>query len=303
MLIPTRPHAVRYDLPLETFADRLRDAASTQASAVAVVDGEATLTYAELFSLATRVASGLLARGIGPGDRVVAQLPNWWEAVAVSWGVFLAGGVLVPVAPIYRAHELRFIIKQVSSSAVIAPAEFRSYRHAAELRSVLDEVHSAAALISVRGASAGADSLDELFQAPPNDAPLPPARPEDVAVVLYTSGTTAAPKGALHSHQTLVAEARDIAGWCRLGETDRIFMASPLSHITGLSYGIVLPVDLGCAVVLQDRWDPAEAVRIIESNRCTFTVSATPFLRGLAEAYAAEARPSSLRIFVCGGAD
>jgi cyclohexanecarboxylate-CoA ligase len=294
---------VQYDLPPETFADRLREAASTHASEVAAVDGEVTLTYAEMFSLATRVASGLRVRGVAPGDRVITQLPNWWEAVAVSWGVFLAGGVLVPVVPIYRAHELRFIIEQVSPTAVVAAAEFRSYRHAAELRSVLDEVRSSAALISVRGASAGADSLDELLQVPPSAAPLPSSRPEDIAVVLYTSGTTAAPKGALHSHQTLVAEARDIAGWCRLGETDRVFMASPLSHITGLSYGIVLPVDLGCAVVLQDRWDPAEAVRIIESSRCTFTVSATPFLRGLAEAYAAEARPSSLRIFVCGGAD
>jgi cyclohexanecarboxylate-CoA ligase len=79
-------------------------------------------------------------------------------------------------------------------------------------------------------------------------------------------------------------------------------MASPLSHITGLSYGILLPVDLGGAVVLQERWDAHRAAALIEQTGCTFTVSATPFLRGLADAYAGRGG-SSLRSFVCGGAD
>ncbi|MDT4893164.1 MAG: cyclohexanecarboxylate-CoA ligase [Pseudonocardiales bacterium] len=301
MLSPTRPHVLPYDLPDETLADRLRNAAAADPSAPAVVDADVTLSYSQLLSAATAIAGGLRARGVGPGDRVMTQLPNLWEAVAVSWGVFLAGGVLVPVVPIYRAHELRFIVEQTGAAAVVAPAEFRGYPHAAELRSVLDDLSSRAALVSVRGSSPGAEPLEALLAAPP-DA-LPSARAEDIAVVLYTSGTTAAPKGALHSSQTLLAEVRDIAGWCGLSASDHVFMASPLSHITGLSYGIVLPVDLGCSVVLQDRWNATDAVRIIESNHCTFTVSATPFLRGLTEAYSAQARQSNLRIFVCGGAD
>jgi cyclohexanecarboxylate-CoA ligase len=100
----------------------------------------------------------------------------------------------------------------------------------------------------------------------------------------------------------LLAEARDVASWCRLGPADRVFMPSPLSHITGLSYGIVLPAEVGCGVVLQDRWEPGAAADLVEATGCTFTVSATPFLRGLAEAYAGRG-PSSLRVFVCGGAD
>jgi cyclohexanecarboxylate-CoA ligase len=301
VLTATRPHVVDYDQPDVTFAERLRRAVAERGGESAVVEGDLSLTFAELAAAAGRVAEGLRERGVRPGDRVVTQLPNWWEAVVASWGVFLAGGVLVPVVPIYRAHELRFIINQAQPRAVIAPARFRSYPHAAELRVVVTGLGVDAVVVSVRGETPGTESLDALLRATagPLDAQ---ASPDDIAVVLYTSGTTSQPKGALHSHQTLLAEARDVAGWCRLDHRDRVFMASPLSHITGLSYGIVLPVDLGCGVVLQDRWDAPAAVDLIETTGCTFTVSATPFLRGLAEAYAGRG-PSALRVFVCGGAD
>jgi len=302
VLTATRPPALDYDRPSVTFTDRLRQAAATRGDATAVIEGGFEATFAELATAAGRVAAGLRERGVRPGDRVVTQLPNWWESVVASWGVFLAGAVLVPVVPIYRTRELRFIISQVQPKAVIAPAEFRSYPHAAELQAVITGLGLGAAVLSVRGQTPGVEPLDALLDARPEPPPDATSRPEDIAVVLYTSGTTSQPKGVLHSHQTLLAEARDVAGWCRLGAGDRVFMASPLSHITGLSYGIVLPADLGCAVVLQDRWDPQAAVDLIEASGCSFTVSATPFLRGLADAYDGRG-PSRLRVFACGGAD
>lgn len=301
MLTVTRPHALDYDLPDATFVDCLDRAVAEHGDAIAVIEGDFSVTFAGLAIAAARVAAGLRERGVRPGDRVVTQLPNWWESVVASWGVFLTGAVLVPVVPIYRTHELRFIIDQVQPRAVIAPAWFRSYPHASELRTVVDGLGLDAAVLSVRGETPGAESLEALLEHRPGP-PDATTRPEDIAVILYTSGTTSQPKGVLHSHQTLLAEARDVAAWCRLDDSDRVFMASPLSHITGLSYGIVLPADLGCAVVLQDRWDPQAAVRLIEEEACSFTVSATPFLRGLADAYDGRA-PSRLRVFVCGGAD
>ena len=301
MLTATRPHALDYELPDVTFVDCLDRAVAEHGDATAVIEADFSVTFDGLAIAAARVAAGLRELGVKPGDRVVTQLPNWWESLVASWGVFLAGAVLVPVVPIYRARELRFIIGQVQPRAVIAPALFRSYPHAAELRTVIDGLGLDAAVVSVRGETPGAESLAAMLE----QRPLRPdatARPQDIAVILYTSGTTSQPKGALHSHQTLLAEARDVTAACRLDRGDRIFMASPLSHITGLSYGIVLPVDLGAAVVLQDRWDPSVAVDLIEESGCTFTVSATPFLRGLADAYDGRG-PSRLRVFVCGGAD
>jgi cyclohexanecarboxylate-CoA ligase len=294
-LTATRPHHLNYELPQHTFAQRLRLVARLQPDEPAVMEGDVCLTYSELLDAAKRVAAGLQDLGVRPGDRVVTQLPNWWEATVASWAVFLAGAVLVPVVPIYRSQELAFIIGQVKPRVLIAPMRYRSYDHAAELR---HQVGTTATVLDVRGAD-GPSCFERLLAGPHRSVELS-GMPEDIAVVLYTSGTTSQAKGALHSHQTLLAEAADVSRWCRLSNVDRVFMASPLSHITGLSYGILLPVELGCAVVLQDQWDPSEAVRLIERHHCTFTVSSTPFLRGLAAAYSG---PSSLVTFVCGGAD
>ncbi|CAN5541809.1 N/A [soil metagenome] len=291
----THPQAVSYDLPGQSFAALLRAAADAQPDQPAVIDGDTELSYRELLAAAGRLANGLSGLGVRPGDRVLTQLPNWWETTVVSWAVFLAGAVLVPVVPIYRSRELAFIIEQVQPRAVFAPSTYRGYQHAAELRGQVGAIP----VLDVRG-DAGPGSFEQLLVAGADPLPATEPEPSDIAVVLYTSGTTSQAKGALHSHQTLLAEIRDLARWCRLSSADRVFMPSPLSHITGLSYGVLLPVELSCAVVLQDRWDPDEAVRLVERHRCTFTVSSTPFLRGLAAAYD---RPSSLGTFVCGGAD
>ena len=301
MLTATRPQWQRYDLPDDTFTDLLRVAARGHGDEVAIVDGQHHVTYADLLARARHVAGGLRARGVRPGDRVVVQLPNWWETVVTAWGVVLAGAVLVPVVPIYRERELGFVLTQVAPAAVIAPETYRGHPHGATIRALLARLRSTAVLITVRGDPIAPDSFERVLAG--DDAEPASVQPDDVAVVLYTSGTSADPKGALHSHRSLLAEVRDIARWCRLRpRRERVFMASPLSHITGLSYGILLPVDLGGAVVLQERWDARAAMTMIEESGCTFTVSATPFLRGLAETYAGHG-PASLRTFVCGGAD
>lgn len=308
MLTATRPRSVPDDQSAPTFLDRFDSALAQVPDRDAVIEGDTTLTYAELADRASRVSEGLRALGVGPGHRVVTQLPNWWETVVASWAVFLTGAVLVPVVTIYRRRELRFVIEQVDARAVITTGSYRGHDHGATARSVLAELRSQAPVVTVR---AGPDTDSDGHGLPLEGlmgtaAEGPAARPaaDDVAVVLYTSGTTADPKGVLHSHRTMLAEARDVAAWCGLDDdTTRVFMGSPLSHITGLSYGILLPVDLGCTTVLLDRWDADEAMRIIEAHGCTFTVSATPFLAGLTGSYAAAGTRSSLRTFVCGGAD
>ena len=121
---------------------------------------------------------------------------------------------------------------------------------------------------------------------------------------MFTSGTTADPKGVLHTHNTLDYENRSIIEVYGLGPDDVVFMPSPVTHITGLLYGLQLPAMLGTRVVLQDVWDPAAALRLIEAERCSFTVAATPFLHGLVHhPDLASFDVSSLRVFACGGAD
>lgn len=301
MLSATRPHTLASDVVDGTLAMRLRAAAEQMPDAEAVVDDQLRLTYAELLERSTAFASGLRAGGFETGDVVLIQLPNWWETVVAVWGTWLAGGVVLPVVPIYRAHELTFIIGEVDPAVLVAPMTYRGYDHAAELRDLADGRR----VVGVRMEHdvEGVDRFDSLLAGRADDVVVA-VGPDDIALVLYTSGTTSAPKGALHSHRTLLAESLSIREACGLSATDRVFMPSPLSHITGLSYGIVLPADLGATAVLLERWDPDAAVGVIEAESCTFTVSATPFLRGLADTYARRTPSrSSLLTFICGGAD
>ena len=126
----------------------------------------------------------------------------------------------------------------------------------------------------------------------------------DVAVMIYTSGTTSAPKGVLHTHNTLEYENQSIIDLFGLTGSDIVFMPSPLAHITGILYGLQLPFMLGSAVVLQDVWQPGAALSLIEQHRCGFMLAATPFLHGLVyHEDLTQTDVSSLRVFGCGGAD
>ncbi len=321
MLTATRPPVGPAHGPDGLLTDVLQRAAVDHPDVVAVVDEGHRLTHAELWDAAVAMAAGLRELGVSPGDPVVLQLPNWWETVVAVWGVLLAGGVVVPVVPIYRRHELELIVGQVRPAAVVAAAEWRRRALAAELASVVATAAVDSTVVAVRGDAPGAVPLRRLLErAPASRSPHrhagahqdppggpvsgdpAPGDPDAIAVVLYTSGTTAQPKGVLHSHRTLLAEVASVAEWCDLDGTDRVFMASPLSHVTGLAYGVLLPAHLGTGVVLQDRWDPDRAAALVDTQGCTFTVAATPFLRGLTDTHQQRGR-SNLRIFVCGGAD
>jgi acyl-CoA synthetase (AMP-forming)/AMP-acid ligase II len=127
--------------------------------------------------------------------------------------------------------------------------------------------------------------------------------PNMVATLMFTSGTTAEPKGVMHTHNTFGAGTQQLYESHGLGDDDIIFMASPIGHSTALIAGARLPVQFGLTTVWQEYWDPAEAVNLIHQEKCTYTLSATPFLHGLMNAPNANRRTlSSLKSFACGGA-
>lgn len=300
MIRPTHPH--EFDdgvLPDVALGTVLLRTAAERPDAVAVVDGAERITYAELAAAALRFADGLAADGVGVGDVVVAQLPNWWQTLAVAYGTFLRGAVFCPVVSIYRERELRFILNQARPKVIVAPETFNNFGHLSLISSIVGELGLPARLVGVRGEGHGAVAFSDYGGAGTAPDPVDPAL---AALLLYTSGTTADPKGAIHSHQTLLYEARSIARVGRLGVEDVVFMPSPLTHITGLLYAVVMTADLGCASVLMARWNVDDGAALIEAEGCTFTVGATPFLAGLADYYAARGTHSSLKVFISGGA-
>src|SRR5262249_47522794 len=107
--------------------------------------------------------------------------------------------------------------------------------------------------------------------------------PRAVTLLMYTSGTTAEPKGVLHPHDSLLAEVHSIVALFDLGADDTVFMVSPLSHISGYLFAFVQGAATGATTVLQDAWEPGAAAELIERHCCRFTLAAPVFLRGLVE--------------------
>ena len=287
-----------------SLSDPLRRRAQTDPDRLAIVDGDVQLTYGELSARAESWARGLIALGLRPGDVLTMQLPNWWEAAVVYQAAMIAGCVLNPVVPIYRERELGFIGRQCAPRAVVVPHRFRGFDFAAMHCAIAADIESNPLVIVVRPEGPigdGAITFDSV------DAPGPPiataSAADDICLLLYTSGTTADPKGVLHSHRTITYEIESLIELCRLGRDDHVFMPSPVTHITGYLLGLVMPALTGANVVFQDVWDPAAAVDLIERGACRFGVGATPFLHGLVEEYARRGQGSVIDTYICGGAD
>ncbi|MGY1914139.1 AMP-binding protein [Blastococcus sp. SYSU DS0973] len=293
------------DWPRETIAARFVDACGRSPDRVVIVEGDTRLTNRELLGRAAALASGLESLGVGPGDVVTLLLPDWWESVVAFYAAQLRGAVVNPIVPIYRESELAFIYGQARPAVVISPETYRNTDYLALNRTALEMAGLDAPVVTVRGSvpsRSRQQTLEKLWQTP-DDPIVPAGEADDVAMLMYTSGTTSIAKGVLHSHASLLYEARSFFDLFGLDADDVIFMPSPVTHIAGLVFGMMAPVVFGQRVVLLDRWAPHRARELIEREGCTWCLGATPFLKGLLDAYAAEGRQCHLRFFACGGAD
>ncbi|WP_417778451.1 cyclohexanecarboxylate-CoA ligase [Stutzerimonas xanthomarina] len=267
-------------------------------------------SYAELDHIVRRMAAGLAALGVDKGDIVSCQLPNWWEMTALHLACVRIGAVLNPLMPIFREHELRFMLGYAQSRVLVVPQTFRGFDYAAMVDGLRTELPALEHVLVIdsddESRSFQRVLLDRTWEEETDTQALFADRKphgDDVVQLLYTSGTTGEPKGVLHSSNTLLSNIRPYAERLHLGSDDIMFMASPLAHQTGFLYGLMMPIYLKSASVLQDVWDPAFAVKVAEAERPTFTMASTPFLADLIEI--APQHPeelSSLRVFVSAGA-
>ncbi len=296
--------------PNTTFAAVLREVAATHPDKVAVVDDRIRLSYRQLDQDVTRVATALRHRGIRQGDVVSSILPNRAEAVILFYAVNRLGAILNPIVPIYGAREIRFILRQTESAAVVAPDRVGSVDFPALLERVRPDVPSLREVFVVgesvpRRCTAWADLRAEAGTTEAaHDLTPRPGDADQVMAILYTSGTTADPKGALHSSNTLLCECRSTIRYHALTSDEVFIMPSPVSHISGLLYGVMLPVVLGATSVLMQHWDPERFLALVESERGTYSAGATPFLQGVVDCpHLRRYDVGSLRLFPCGGAD
>jgi len=296
----------------ETLLDHFRRNVARLGDKVAVIatraeqGDETRLTYAELDRLSDRVAVGLARRGVGEGDVVSFQLPNWWQFTVLHLAALKVGAVSNPLMIIFRERELTFMLGLAESKVLVVPASFRNVDHRAIAKAVQAAVPTLAHVMVVDGE--GEESFDRLIADDATDAELAALRarrlsPDAVIELLYTSGTTGEPKGVSHTSNTMLANLVPFAERLHLGESDVIHMPSPMAHQLGFMYGLVLPAMLGATAILQDIFVAATMAKQIAQEAASFTMGATPFLNDLSDhCIATGSTTPTLRIFVSAGA-
>jgi acyl-CoA synthetase (AMP-forming)/AMP-acid ligase II len=277
-------------------------AARQWGSRPAIIEGGQQLTYQELLEVVERAAAWLAGAGVGPGDVVCWQTPNWWEAHVLGLAIWHVGAVSCPIAPFYREHELRQVIEQVRPAAVVTAETFRGFAHAAAFDDLLAEAGLGdTARVLLRGTRSGWSSFDVVVsQSRRQQYAILGA--EEPCLILFTSGTTSGAKAAVHSSRTLLAETRQLADAWGLSWEDVAYMAAPLQHITGVLNAMTIPLLVGASAVLAERWEADVAVADIMRHRVTYSAGATVFLQELTDAARTAGAHLPLRNFACGGA-
>ncbi|SEA53699.1 cyclohexanecarboxylate-CoA ligase [Variovorax sp. YR216] len=279
-------------------------------TALRVEEGGTTrFTYREMARMADRIAVGLARLGVRRGDVVACQLPNWWQFTLTYLACARIGAVMNPIMHIFRERELSFMLKHGAAKVMIVPNRFRGFDFEAMLAGLQPDLPELKHVVVVGGS--GDNSFEALLSGPAweeaADAKdiLSRSRPapDDVMQLIYTSGTTGEPKGVMHTANTTMANIFPYAARLHLGSDDVVLMASPMAHQTGFMYGLMMPIMLKASAVLQDIWDPARAVALIQSEGASFTMASTPFLTDLTRAVAeGGGAVPSLRTFLCAGA-
>ena len=239
-------------------------------------------TFADIDDEARRLVTLLRHHGIGPGDVVAFQIPNWREAVVSFAALAMGGYVLVPIVHIYGRKEVGFILDECEAAAYLSPASFGhvDYVDTVDARQPSDlRLHVVVGEDEVTPAPAGVERIPwraVADQDPATDLPTPAA--DDVVVLAYTSGTTSDPKGVIHDHRTLLSELRHMDLWA----TDRQnLMGSPVTHATGMLGAVLGPLKRGVAIHLIDRWDPGHALEVMSEHGIGGGTGASIFLATL----------------------
>lgn len=265
------------------------------------------LTFGELRSRVERIAAGLLSRGIGAGDVVACQLPNGWEFVALTLATYRIGAVICPIVPILRIREVSFILRETAARIVVTRSVFRNFDFAEMYRSISRQFGLAFDLFLVDVEETAEDSFCGAFlnaeagTASLEDCPRPSSN--DLAEILFTSGTTGEPKGVLHTHNTEFARTRAFFEPLRLTGEDVVFMSSTMGHSSGFLYGFCVPMMLGMKAVYLDIHDAGAMLDLIERESVTWSMGSTTFVIDALTAQRSKARDlSSFRQFASGGA-
>lgn len=265
-------------------------------------------TYASANRLASSIAAYLLDCGVKKGDMVAVQMPGWAEFLPIYIACLMVGAAITPIPANLREFELTRMLDRTRAKALFLPRSYRNFTYcgmAGELCKVHDTLRVVVAIDKYNEGSS-LPTLKQLLDEYKNHAFEPAladrASADDLAVIIFTSGSEGEAKGVMLSHRNVIAAELAFAQFFGIDEKDIMFMPAPPAHAIGFHHGITMPFIRGATSVLQDKFDAAEALELMEKHRATATMASTPFLHDIVNVLKDKvADISSLRFFLCGG--
>lgn len=293
-----------------TLLDYWKMSAKSFPDKVAVVDNLGSrYTFHELDVQSDKLAAYLVEQaGVEPGDIVSVQIPNWAEFTLAYIAILKAGAVINPLMPKFRENELIYRMGKCKSKVMFAPAFYHKTNHVGMIRGILPELPHLKKVVFVdKGTGTDIGEFDDLDTILQKTAPIEhyvQADADDVAIVLFTSGTEGRGKGVMLTHNNLAANRKGYIAATGLNITDSMMMPVPVAHATGLMYGITMPFMVGYKSVLLDRFNAEDSLRMIQDERCTTIMGPTVIAVDIL--HCVDTQPgkydiSSLRYFYCGG--
>ncbi|MEN8145722.1 MAG: AMP-binding protein [Gemmatimonadota bacterium] len=256
-------------------SDCLAHRATSTPDALFLVADDRTWSFAEAAADSHALAAGLVALGVETGDRVALDMPNWPEFVLAVFAAAEIGAVIVPLNPGYSPRELRFVLRNTEATVAIVAERYGGIDYLEVFEALFSELPSLQYLVTV-----GEEDLwydDRVFQfedvlssgraGEVSRAEVDPHT--DVFAVLYTSGTSEKQKGVMLSHENLLRTASATAEVLEMTEADVTLCAVPLFNIFGLGAALLTCLQTGSRLVLQDRFEPAEALRLMAEHEVT----------------------------------
>lgn len=288
-----------------SLADYWQQTARAMPDKIAVVDNHgASYTYSALDHAASCLANWMLTKGIESGDRIAFQLPGWCEFTVIYLACLKIGAVSVPLLPSWREAELVWVLNKCQAKMFFAPTLFKQTRPVDLILPLQNQLPQLQQIVGVDKLAPATSSLS-LSQIIADNIPMTTAittHGDELAAVLFTSGTEGLPKGVMLTHNNILASERAYCARLNLTWQDVFMMPAPLGHATGFLHGVTAPFLIGARSVLLDIFTPDACLALLEQQRCTCMLGATPFVYDLLNLL--EKQPadlSALRFFLCGG--
>ena len=288
-----------------SLADYWQQTARAMPDKIAVVDNHgASYTYSALDHAASCLANWMLAKGIESGDRIAFQLPGWCEFTVIYLACLKIGAVSVPLLPSWREAELVWVLNKCQAKMFFAPTLFKQTRPVDLILPLQNQLPQLQQIVGVDKLAPATSSLS-LSQIIADKTSLTTAittHGDELAAVLFTSGTEGLPKGVMLTHNNILASERAYCARLNLTWQDVFMMPAPLGHATGFLHGVTAPFLIGARSVLLDIFTPDACLALLEQQRCTCMLGATPFVSDRLNVL--EKQPadlSALRFFLCGG--